>query len=185
MGPSRRSGQKHSHHLWHLPLSFTPHQPARLLNVTSTRFTDSLCFSPPILVSLQTEPMLFLLRAIASSLAPCPQSITQSNFSKVLKIPLWLPIALSKRGRYRGPIVLPKRKHCVVMRADSSASLPSTRWVTLGRSFSFCGLQFRHLQKEDHNSIYRTNTSYSSVTQYLLVSFLSLAKPEVLFSCLV
>lgn len=182
MGPSRCSGQKHSHHLWHLPLSFTPHQPAGLLNVTSTRFTDSLHFSPPVPFSFHTEPISSRLRAIAPSLALYPQSITQSNFSKVLKIPLWLPIALSKRVWYQGPTVLPKRQRCVVMRVDSRAGPHSTRWVTLGRSFSFSGLQFHRLQKEDHNRIYRMNTSCSSVTYYLLVSFLSLAKPEVLFS---
>lgn len=138
--------QKHSHHLGHLPLSFTPHQPARLLNVTFTGFTD---FSPflttPSLISNWANVVLPECYCFPLGLMP---TVTQNHFSEVLKILLWLPIALSKRVQYQGPTVLPKRQSCVVTRADSGASPGATRCMTLGRSVSFSDPQFHHLQKE-------------------------------------
>lgn len=45
-------------------------------------------------------------------------------------------------------------EHGMVMRAESSGSPASTKWVTLWRSFNFSDPQFHHLQNEGHHSIH-------------------------------
>ena len=164
-GPSRRPGQEHSHPLWHLPLSFTPHQPARLFNLTSTRCTDSI--SHHLYHShFRLSQYHFTWDLVLPPQPHAPSWLPREFVLKCLRFLFGSQLFLAKGFNFKVP-----QSQEAALCSDESWLHPnpgSTRWITLGRSFSFSDHQIHHLQKEEDDGIYHVNTTHQLLVWFLI-----------------